>query len=198
MRISHIRHVFFADLINAQGSVRHNLSLNQVFRNVHRPITERGKGNYWEIDPTKGEGYKRDRKRRSRKRTANSSSITREDNEDEDQDGIDGMGIGQRDYTANSDYSDEYGSPNSPHSSLPFPRLHTSHEFTSNSTGRTSPAFSPLEGRIVPGPAGPSSQILGQGYSSIADLELPYPPSVSSTPRESPVTSVGPEPVSHR
>ncbi|KAF8628554.1 hypothetical protein AX15_003822 [Amanita polypyramis BW_CC] len=48
-------------------SIRHNLSLNQVFRNTARPITEPGKGSYWELDISQGEGYKRARKRRNKK-----------------------------------------------------------------------------------------------------------------------------------
>lgn len=50
-----------------KGSIRHNLSLNKVFRNILRPITEPGKGRYWVLDISDGEGYKRERKRRSRK-----------------------------------------------------------------------------------------------------------------------------------
>ncbi|RXW18765.1 hypothetical protein EST38_g7082 [Candolleomyces aberdarensis] len=66
-----------------KGSIRHNLSLNQVFRNVHRPLTEPGKGNYWEIDHSKGEGYKRDRKRKSRKgKEARSRSEDFDDDDD--------------------------------------------------------------------------------------------------------------------
>ncbi|KAF8135202.1 hypothetical protein EV363DRAFT_1160371, partial [Boletus edulis] len=37
--------------------------LNQVFQHVPRPITEPGKGSYWQLDVSKGEGYKRTRKR---------------------------------------------------------------------------------------------------------------------------------------
>lgn len=51
-----------------QGSIRHNLSLNKVFRNIQRPITEPGKGKYWVLDISDGEGYKRERRRNRRTR----------------------------------------------------------------------------------------------------------------------------------
>ncbi|KAF9007412.1 hypothetical protein BDQ17DRAFT_1192381, partial [Cyathus striatus] len=46
-----------------KDSIRHNLSLNLLFRNMPKPETEPGVGQYWYIDISNGEGNKRDRKR---------------------------------------------------------------------------------------------------------------------------------------
>ncbi|KAJ7278937.1 hypothetical protein C8J57DRAFT_1059638 [Mycena rebaudengoi] len=46
-----------------KNSIRHNLSLNKVFRKIPLSVTQSGKGSYWQLDFSDGEGHKRLRKR---------------------------------------------------------------------------------------------------------------------------------------
>ncbi|KAJ7145673.1 fork head domain-containing protein [Mycena epipterygia] len=70
-----------------KNSVRHNLSLNKVFRKIPRDVTQLGKGCYWELDLSGGEGHKRPRKRRKFEKCAGSDHDGSESVESADPEG---------------------------------------------------------------------------------------------------------------
>ncbi|KAF7311908.1 Winged helix DNA-binding domain-containing protein [Mycena indigotica] len=57
------RYEYFRHAEKWKDSLRHVLSLRNPFRNIERPMQEPGKGGYWTLDFSEGEGNKRVRKR---------------------------------------------------------------------------------------------------------------------------------------
>lgn len=93
----------------AQNSIRHNLSLNKVFKNVPRAITEPGKGSYWQLDCSGGEGYKRPRKRRSKSARA---ALEQGDDDDSSSEGeMQGTTAPQAGVPASSNHISNHPSP---------------------------------------------------------------------------------------
>lgn len=92
-----------------KNSIRHNLSLNKVFKNVPRAITEPGKGSYWQLDCSGGEGYKRPRKRRSKSARA---ALEQCDDDDSSSEGdMQGTTAPQAGVPAGSNHPPNHSSP---------------------------------------------------------------------------------------
>lgn len=57
-----------------------------MFKNIPRPISEPGKGSYWELDFSQGEGYKRERKRRKKGPSARQQVKPRQEQQESETD----------------------------------------------------------------------------------------------------------------
>jgi hypothetical protein len=135
----------------AQNSIRHNLSLNKVFKNVPRAITEPGKGSYWQLDCSGGEGYKRPRKRRSKSVRA---ALEQGDDDDSSSEGdMQEMTAPQAGVPVGSNHTLNHSSPAASDDSYIDPELrHGSHivgEGRTRSASRRPTTTSPYP---VPGP----------------------------------------------
>lgn len=148
----------------AQNSIRHNLSLNKVFKHVPRAITEPGKGSYWQLDCSGGEGYKRPRKRRSKSARA---ALDQGDDDDSSSEGdIEGMSAPQAGMSAGSNYAPNRPSPAASDESYIDPELRQGSHIVGE--GRTRPA--------VRRPATSPYPVLGSSQQSPRYLQSQLPP----------------------
>lgn len=166
------------------------MSLNQVFRSCDRPITEPGKGRYWSVDISKGEGYKRERRRK--RRNAAPYNGTR------DLPGGIGNQLNSQGDSSDGDQEMEEGSP-APKSSKtkkgkgagrrgPYTRLTVGQPSIPGSTGITA------GGAVAAQPVGASMSPVGGTPAaptppSASTSEVIYPTSMSATPPPSSAVS---------
>lgn len=101
--------------------MRHNLSLESIFHNEGRDISEPGKGGYWSLTNRNGYGQKRERKRKGKLSSSHSSRelhIKHEDDDDFDDDDDDDGSHDDHAHPCRSRYSHSRpGSSSSP----PYP-----------------------------------------------------------------------------
>ena len=62
-------------IVQSQTSIRHSLSLLSVFVKLPLDVHMPGKGSFWTVDFTKGDGYKRPRKRGPSKKTDSAAQV---------------------------------------------------------------------------------------------------------------------------
>ncbi|KAG2351869.1 hypothetical protein BDR07DRAFT_1441182 [Suillus spraguei] len=104
-----------------KNSIRHNLSLNKVFKHVPRAITEPGKGGYWQLDCSGGEGYKRPRKRRSK--SARAALEQSDDDDSSSEADTEGANLPPTGMPTGSSHTPHHSSPAASDDSYPDPEL---------------------------------------------------------------------------
>ncbi|KAG2348085.1 hypothetical protein BDR05DRAFT_606114 [Suillus weaverae] len=158
-----------------KNSIRHNLSLNKVFKHVPRAITEPGKGSYWQLDCSGGEGYKRPRKRRSK--SARAALEQGDDDDSSSEDDIEGTNAPQAAMSAGSGHTPNRPSPAASDDSYIDPELRQGSHIVGE--GRTrSASRRPAATKPYPVPGGPSQQ-----SPRYLQSQLPPHGSPESTPR---------------
>ncbi|KAG6810087.1 hypothetical protein H0H92_013361, partial [Tricholoma furcatifolium] len=165
-----------------QRSVRHNLSLESIFMNDPRSITEPGKGGYWYISNLKGYGQKRERKRKGKSSSASSTS-SRESYriKEEDDDGL----FFDDDYDEDDLSAEERGG--SSHGRRPSSRH--GHASSSQPSMARGPAAFPTFGQTSLGPQPPRTRPQAPRTNSVPEMHnyadsnaRPYPTRPSTVP----------------
>lgn len=133
-----------------KNSIRHNLSLNKVFKHVPRAITEPGKGSYWQLDCSSGEGYKRPRKRRSK--SARAALEQDDDDDSSSEDDMEGMNAPQAGMPTGLGHTPHRPSPTASDDSYIDPELRQGSHIVGEGRTRAASRRSATSPYPVPGP----------------------------------------------